>query len=202
MLARELTPRQAEILEYIKQCVREKGYPPSVREIGRAVGLSSTSTVHGHLDKIERKGFIRRDPTKPRTIEVTGFTRPSKRLIDVPLVGRVRAGEPVLAVENIEDTFPLPADFIKHDDAFLLQVTGDSMCGAGILDGDTVLVRPQETAENGDIVVALLGDEATVKRFYHEKNHVRLQPENPRMEPIIASDVRIVGKVVGLFRQY
>ncbi|MGE5484467.1 MAG: transcriptional repressor LexA [Ignavibacteriales bacterium] len=201
-MADGLTPRQVQILDYIKRCVREKGYPPSVREIGRAVGLNSTSTVHGHLDKIERKGFIKRDPTKPRTIEIKGFDRISKRLVEVPLIGRVRAGEPVLAVENIEDTFPMPVDLIKHDDAFLLQVTGDSMSGAGILDGDNVLVRPQETAENGDIVVALLGDEATVKRFYRENDRIRLQPENPHMQPIITRDVRIIGKVVGLFRKY
>jgi repressor LexA len=173
-----------------------------VREIGKAVGLSSTSTVHGHLDKIERKGFIRRDPTKPRTIEVTGFRTSLKRLVEVPLVGRVRAGEPILAVENIEDSFPLPVDLIRLDGGFLLTVTGDSMVGAGILEGDVVLVRPQDTAENGDIVVALIGDDATVKRFYREKDSVRLQPENPAMTPIITRDVTIVGKVVGLFRRY
>ncbi len=197
-----LTPRQVQILDCIKRSVQEKGYPPSVREIGRAVGLNSTSTVHGHLDKIEQKGFIKRDPTKPRTIEILGYGRASKRLVDIPLIGRVRAGEPVLAVENIEDTFPLPVDLIEHDDVFLLHVTGDSMSGAGILDGDSVLVRPQDTADNGDIVVALLGDEATVKRFYRENDHIRLQPENPLLQPIIARDVRIVGKVVGLFRKY
>lgn len=197
-----LTPRQVQILDHIKRCVTQKGYPPSVREIGRAVGLSSTSTVHGHLDKIEQKGFIKRDPTKPRTIEITGFRTASKRLVDVPLIGRVRAGEPLLATENVEDSFPLPVDLIRHDDAFLLAVTGDSMSGAGILDGDTVLVRPQDTAESGDIVVALLGDEATVKRFYREKDRIRLQPENPRLQPIFATNVRILGKVVGLFRKY
>ncbi len=201
-MANELSPRQAQILEFIKRNVQEKGYPPSVREICRAVGLSSTSTVHGHLDKIEEKGFIKRDPSKPRTIEITGQRVPGRRFVDVPLIGRVTAGQPILAVENIEDTLPLPADLVRGDDAFLLSVKGNSMVGAGILDGDHVLVRPQDTADDGDIVVALLDDEATIKRFYRGPDHIRLQPENPAMQPIIAREARIIGKVIGLFRRY
>ncbi|NPV71421.1 MAG: transcriptional repressor LexA [Firmicutes bacterium] len=201
-MAEDLTPRQTQILQFIKRCVQEKGYPPSVREICRAVGLSSTSTVHGHLDKIEQKGLIKRDPTKPRTIEITGSKHPAKRLVDVPLLGRVTAGQPILAVQNVEDTFPLPTDLIESEEAFLLSVKGDSMIGSGILDGDHVLVRPQDTAENGDIVVALIGDDATVKKFFREADHVRLQPDNPAMTPIITRDVRIIGKVIGLFRRY
>jgi len=197
-----LTDRQREILDYIKREIREKGYPPSVREIGEAIGLSSSSTVHGHLERLESKGLIRRDPTKPRAIEVLEEDRfaPAKRVINIPLVGRVTAGQPVLAVENIEDTIPLPWDFVRDENTFLLTVKGDSMIEAGILDGDLVLVRRQPTASNGDIVVALLEDEATIKRFHREKNYIRLQPENRHMAPIIARDVVILGKVIGLYR--
>ncbi len=198
----DLTPRQREIFRFIKSEVMKKGYPPSVREIGSAVGLSSSSTVHGHLGKLEEKGYIRRDPTKPRAIEVV-YDRDAarKEIINVPIVGRVTAGEPILAVENIEDFFPMPKDFANYEDVFMLKVRGDSMIGAGILDGDYVVVRQQSHAENGDIVVALIGEEATVKRFFREADHVRLQPENPNLAPIRSTDVQILGKVVGVFRK-
>jgi len=202
-LVEELTARQREILSYIRKEVLTKGYPPSVREIGRAVGLSSSSTVHGHLGKLEEKGYIRRDPTKPRAIElIHDRDRLRKEIINVPIVGRVTAGEPILAVENIEDFFPMPKDFASYEEeVFMLRVRGESMIGAGIFDGDFVVVRQQSHAENGDIVVALIEDEATVKRFYKEEDHIRLQPENPHMEPIRTKDVRILGKVIGLFRK-
>lgn len=198
----DLTPRQAEIFRFIKSEVLKKGYPPSVREIGQAVGLSSSSTVHGHLGKLEEKGYIRRDPTKPRAIElVHDRDVVRKEIVNVPIVGRVTAGEPILAVENIEDFFPMPRDFANYEEVFMLKVRGDSMIGAGILDGDYVVVRQQSHAENGDIVVALLEDEATVKRFFREADHIRLQPENPSLAPIRSTDVQILGKVVGVFRK-
>ncbi len=199
----DLNSRQTAILEYIKREIRAKGYPPSVREIGHAVGLSSSSTVHGHLAQLEQKGYIRRDPTKPRTIEVLDSDSLviTKEMVNVPIVGKVTAGQPILAVENVEDTFPLPIDFVKNDDVFMLSVRGESMIGAGILDGDYILVRQQATAKNGDIVVALLEDEATVKTFYKESDYVRLQPENPALEPIITRDVQVIGKVIGVFRR-
>lgn len=198
----DLTPRQDQILAYIRREVLSKGYPPSVREIGQAVGLSSSSTVHGHLGKLEEKGYIRRDPTKPRAIELVNDREVMrKEIVNVPIVGRVTAGEPILAVENIEDFFPMPKDFAHYEDVFMLRVRGDSMINAGILDGDFVVVRQQSHAENGEIVVALIEDEATVKRFYKESDHIRLQPENPNLEPIRATHVEILGKVVGLFRQ-
>ncbi len=199
----DLNERQAAILNFIKKELQKKGYPPSVREIGKAVGLSSSSTVHGHLAQLEKRGYIRRDPTKPRAIEVIegegNFVR--KEIVNVPVVGRVTAGEPILAVENIEDTFPLPIDFVNNDNVFILSVRGESMINAGILDGDYVVVRQQSVARNGDIVVALLEDEATVKTFYKEKDYIRLQPENPYMDPIYATDVKILGKVTGVFRR-
>lgn len=198
----DLTPRQQEIFRFIKSEVLKKGYPPSVREIGYAVGLSSSSTVHGHLGKLEEKGYIRRDPTKPRAIELVHDRDVArKEIINVPIVGRVTAGEPILAVENIEDFFPMPRDFANYEDVFMLKVRGDSMIGAGILDGDYVVVRQQSHAENGEIVVALLDDEATVKRFFREADHIRLQPENPSLAPIRSTDVQILGKVVGVFRK-
>lgn len=198
-----LTPRQRQVLDYIKEQVRRKGYPPSVREIGEAVGLSSSSTVHGHLARLEEKGLIRRDPTKPRAIEVLGDDGlyPQRHpTVMVPLVGKVTAGEPILAVENIEDQFPMPAQLVQGENVFMLTVRGDSMIEAGIFDGDYVLVRQQSSADNGDIVVALIGEEATVKRFFRERDHIRLQPENSRLEPIRVRDVQILGKVIGLFR--
>lgn len=198
----DLSQRQNEILSFIKQEIRRKGYPPSVREIGDAVGLMSSSTVHGHLQTLEDKGYIRRDATKPRAIEVleSSSDMPEKRVVQVPIVGRVTAGLPILAQENIEDTFPLPAEMVNSDNVFFLKVRGESMINAGILNGDLILVRQQNTAINGDIVVALIGEEATVKRFFKEKTLIRLQPENTMMEPIYSQDVMVLGKVVGVFR--
>lgn len=204
-MSSDLTDRQAKILDFLADTLRRRGYPPSVREIGSAVGLSSSSTVHAHLDKLEKKGYIRRDPTRSRAIEIVDKAldvRPSKEMLNVPLVGRVTAGLPILATENVDDYFPIPLDFVGPGEFFMLDVRGDSMIGAGILDGDRVIVRKQDTAQDGEIVVALVGDEeATVKRLYREKDHVRLQPENPHMDPIIAVDVRILGRVVGLVRR-
>ncbi|PZN10227.1 MAG: repressor LexA [Bacillota bacterium] len=197
----ELTKRQRQILEYIKTCIRERGYPPSVREIGEAVGLKSTSTVHAYLSRLEQKGFIRRDPTKPRAIEVIDEAIARSRTVAVPLVGQVTAGQPILAVENIEDVLPLPAGLVPDSEVFALRIRGNSMIGAGILDGDYAIVRRQDTAENGDIVVALIDDEATVKRFFREHDRIRLQPENPAMEPIYVREARILGKVVALLRR-
>ncbi len=198
-----LTRRQEEILDFIKQAVREKGYPPSVREIGAAVGLNSSATVHSHLNSLENKGMIRRDPTKPRAIEI--LDDDFQTVVDavaVPVVGRVTAGAPILAVENIEDYFPMPRQVIRDQEVFILQVRGDSMIEAGILDSDYVIVRKQSAADNGDIVVALLGDEATVKTFYKEKTHVRLQPENSALSPILTQNVKILGRVIGVFRLF
>lgn len=198
-----LGARQRQILAYIKDTLRAKGYPPSVREIGEAVGLSSSSTVHTHLEKLEEMGLIRRDPTKPRAIEVLDEAPwRQKSLTPVPLVGRVTAGQPILAVENIEETYPLPTELVGDDNVFMLTVQGASMINAGIFNGDFVLVREQSTARNGDIVVALIdNEEATVKRFFKEKDIIRLQPENDNMDPIYARDVSILGKVVGVFRR-
>lgn len=198
----DLTPKQAAILEVIKKSIREKGYPPSVREIGKAVGLSSSSTVHGYLKKLEEKGYLRRDATKPRAMEVLGdFTREKVEFVNVPLLGRVAAGMPLLAVENQEEIFPLPVHFTGAGDFFMLTVRGDSMIEAGILNGDMVVVRRQDDADNGDIVVALMEEEATVKRFFKENGRIRLQPENSLMEPIYTTDVQVLGKVVGLLRK-
>jgi len=201
----KLSSRQQAILEFIKTEVREKGYPPSVREIGEAVGLASSSTVHGHLDRLEKKGLIRRDPTKPRAIEILDQDLSElpfpHAVAKVPVVGKVTAGMPITATENIEDYFPLPADRVGDDNVFILSVMGESMIEAGIHDGDYVIVRQQPTATNGDIVVAMTeDDEATVKTFYKEKDHIRLQPENATMEPIRLRNVTILGKVIGLFR--
>lgn len=198
---RELSERQRQILEYIQKCVEEQGYPPSVREIGQAVGLSSSSTVHGHLNRLEQKGYLRRDPTKPRAIELLSPEHRRVPYQQVPVVGRVTAGEPILAVENVETYVPLSKELFGDDELFVLKVRGESMIEAGILDGDWVIVRRQATAENGDIVVARIEDEATVKRFFREHGHIRLQPENPTMEPIIVDRVEILGLVTGLFRK-
>lgn len=198
----DLSSRQLDILNIIKKEVALKGYPPSVREIGEAVGLTSSSTVHNHLNILEQKGYIRRDPTKPRAIEVldsfSDYT--AKKIVHVPVVGQVTAGAPILAQENIEDSFPVPYDMVKSDSVFILRVQGESMIEAGILNYDLILVRQQHSANNGDIVVALLEDEATVKRFYKEKDVIRLQPENSYMSPIYTNNVIILGKVIGLFR--
>jgi repressor LexA len=201
----KISSRQLAILDFIKSEVREKGYPPSVREIGESVGLASSSTVHGHLERLEKKGLIRRDPTKPRAIEILGLDDSasafSNTITRVPLIGRVTAGVPITATENIEDYFPLPNHFVRGDDVYMLSVMGESMIDAGIHDGDYVIVRQQSSANNGDIVVAMNeDDEATVKTFYKEKDHIRLQPENTTMEPLRLQSVTILGKVIGLFR--
>ncbi|WPX07650.1 transcriptional repressor LexA [Anaerocellum danielii] len=201
-MKKQLTKKQEEILEFIKKRIKEKGYPPAVREICEATGLKSTSTVHGHLTRLEKKGYIRRDPSKPRAIEIVDDEfYVHRNVVQLPLVGKVTAGEPILAVENIEETMTLPYDLVGTEDAFLLRVKGDSMIEAGIFDNDIIIVRRQNVAENGDIVVALIDEEATVKRFYKEHDHIRLQPENKAMEPIIVKDVKILGKVIGLIRR-
>lgn len=202
----KLSNRQQAILDFIKNEVRTKGYPPSVREIGEAVGLASSSTVHGHLDRLEKKGLIRRDATKPRAIEITDgsddMTVIPQSIARVPLVGKVTAGVPILATENIEDYFPLPSHMVGDFDVFMLSVSGDSMIEAGIHDGDFVIVRKQSVAVNGDIVVAMTeDDEATVKRFYKEKDHIRLQPENSTMSPLRLREVSILGRVIGVYRE-
>lgn len=202
---RELTKRQQQILDFIRAEIHRRGFPPSVREIGEAVGLSSSSTVHSHLAALEAKGFLRRDPSKPRALEVLDY-RDADRGIDygqvraVPLVGQVAAGSPILAAENIDATMALPAE-LADDNTFILKVRGESMVDAGILDGDYVVVRQQSTADNGDVVVAMIEDEATVKRFFKEPGRVRLQPENRTMDPIYATDVTVLGKVQALFRR-
>nr|MDH3163520.1 transcriptional repressor LexA [Bacillus licheniformis] len=202
----KLSKRQLDILRFIKEEVKRKGYPPSVREIGEAVGLASSSTVHGHLARLETKGLIRRDPTKPRAIEILDTEEeihiPKNQVVNVPVIGKVTAGTPITAVENIEEYFPLPERLAPPDEhVFMLEIMGESMIDAGILDQDYVIVKRQNTANNGDIVVAMTeDDEATVKRFFKEETHIRLQPENPTMEPIILQNVTILGKVIGVFR--
>ena len=199
----KISPKQTEILEYIKSEIINRGFPPAVREICEAVNLKSTSSVHSHLETLERNGYIRRDPTKPRAIEIVddNFNLTRRELVNVPVVGRVAAGEPILAVENVENYFPIPAEFMPNSQTFMLNVKGESMIKAGILDGDQILVQQQSTAENGDIVVALIDDSATVKTFYKEDDYYRLQPENDTMEPIIVKDdLKILGKVIGVFR--
>ncbi len=204
-LLKKISKRQEEILAFIKDEVRLKGYPPSVREIGEAVGLASSSTVHGHLSRLESKGFIRRDPTKPRAIEILdpeGLDDLKSGVMYVPLIGKVTAGNPITTIENIEEYFPLPDTFSSsEDEIFMLEIVGDSMIEAGILNGDRVIVRQTHSASNGEIVVAMTDeDEATVKRFFKEKDYFRLQPENSSMEPIIVDQVSILGKVVGVYR--
>ncbi|EPR13397.1 transcriptional repressor LexA [Ruminiclostridium papyrosolvens] len=214
-MAKKNSNKQQEILDYVYKCVHENGYPPSVREICSAVGFKSTSTVHSYLQKLIDSGLLQKDPTKPRAIKILNKTSQvkesrtskdgyytSREMVDVPVVGRVTAGQPILAVENITDTFPLPVDFVQNSDAFMLRIQGESMVEAGILDKDFVLVRQQSSANNGDIVVALIGDEATCKTFYREKDHIRLQPQNSSMDPIIVKDeLSILGKVIGVFRR-
>lgn len=201
----KLSNRQQAIIDFIRKEVKDKGYPPSVREIGEAVGLASSSTVHGHLARLEKKGMIRRDPTKPRAIELLNGDdyRDDFELsvVRVPVIGKVTAGQPITAVEDIEEYFPLPENIVTSDKVYMLRVSGDSMIEAGILDGDYVIVRQQDVANNGDIVVAMTEeDEATVKRFFKEKTHFRLQPENAVLEPIILDSVTILGKVIGVYR--
>lgn len=199
----KITAKQREILEYLKNQIINKGYPPAVREICEAVHLKSTSSVHSHLETLEKNGYIRRDPTKPRAIEIMddSFNLVRREIVNIPVIGRVAAGSPILAVENIDSYFPVPAELIPAGkEAFILTVKGESMINAGIHDKDLLIVQKQETAHNGDIVVALIDDSATVKSFYKEDGHYRLQPENDTMEPIIADDVQVLGKVISLFR--
>lgn len=195
-MGKGLTRRQKEILTFVQRHSEAHGYPPSVREIGQALGLTSSSTVHSHLTALERKGYLRRDPSKPRALEILRDERdvPSKKVVVLPVVGRVAAGQPILAQQHIEDYFPLPVDFVRSEDAFILHVRGDSMINAGIQDGDMLVVRRQQTAQNGEIVVARVDeDEATVKRFFRETDRIRLQPENDSMAPIYTRDVAIEG---------
>ena len=212
-----LNKREKAILRFIEKQIKLKGYPPSVREIGKAVDLKSTATVHGYLNQLETKGYIKKEQQKGRTLKllkgglVEGQTSiepdegknlyTQKELVDVPVVGKITAGAPILAVENVTDTFPIPIDFVVNSDCFMLTVRGESIIESGILDGDYILVKQQNTAMNGEIVVALIEDEATVKTFYKEKDHIRLQPENSTMDPIIVPDCKILGKVAGVFRK-
>ena len=198
----KISSKQREILEYIKQEILNKGYPPAVREICEAVHLKSTSSVHSHLETLEKNGYIRRDPTKPRAIEIIddNFNLTRREVVNVPIIGQVAAGQPLLAVENIENYFPIPTEFMPNAETFMLKVKGDSMINAGIFNGDKILVQKQSDAQNGDIVVALVDDSATVKTFYKEDGHFRLQPENDTMDPIIVNDCSILGKVFGIMR--
>lgn len=208
-----LNKRERAILDYIEKQAKINGYPPSVREIGKAVGLKSTATVHGYLAKLEQKGYIKKESQKGRTLKLLkgssgkAATEPSKdfytgkEMVEVPVIGKITAGAPILAVENVTDTFPIPIDFVGNAESFMLTVRGESMIEAGILDGDYILIKRQNTANNGEIVVALIEDEATVKTFYKEKDHIRLQPENSTMDPIIVPDCKILGKVAGVFRK-
>ena len=217
ILKEGLNKREKSILKYISKQIEKNGYPPSVREIGKAVGLSSTATVHGYLSRLEEKGYVKKENQKGRTLRLlkdeNGENVTKKRkeeaknfytgreLVDVPVIGKITAGAPILAVENVTDTFPIPIDFVGNSESFMLTVRGESMIEAGILDGDYILIRKQNTAENGQIVVALIEDEATVKTFYKENGHIRLQPENSTMDPIIVPNCEILGKVIGVFRK-
>ena len=211
-----LNAREKAIVKFIEKHLKNNGYPPSVREIGKAVGLKSTATVHGYLASLEEKGYIKKENQKGRTLkllkgglteenkdqlEISKEVYSSREMVDVPVIGKITAGEPILAVENVTDTFPIPLDFVGNSESFMLTVRGESMIEAGILDGDYILVRKQNTATNGEIVVALIEDEATVKTFYKEKDHIRLQPENCTLDPIIVSNCDILGKVIGVFRK-
>lgn len=198
----KITAKQEEILKYIKEQILKKGYPPAVREICEAVHLKSTSSVHAHLETLEKNGYIRKDPTKPRAIEILDdtFHLTRREVVNVPILGNVAAGMPILATENIENYFPIPSEFMPNQDVFMLHVKGDSMINAGIFNGDNILVRQQNTASNGEIVVALVDDSATVKTFYKEDGYYRLQPENDHMDPILVDDVSILGIVFGVFR--
>ncbi len=198
----KISAKQQEILEYIKDEILHKGYPPAVREICQAVNLKSTSSVHSHLETLEKNGYIRRDPTKPRAIEIMDdtFNLNRREMVNVPILGNVAAGEPLFAEENIEDYFPIPAEMVPNSEVFMLHVRGESMINVGILDGDNVLVQQQSTAKDGEMVVALVEDSATVKTFYKEDGYIRLQPENDTMDPIIVPDCQILGKVFGIFR--
>ena len=203
MATGKITEKQKEILEYIKQQILKRGYPPAVREICEAVHLKSTSSVHSHLETLEKNGYIRRDPTKPRAIEILDddFNLTRREMVQVPVIGQVAAGEPILAEQNIEGYFPLPADMLPNCECFILDVQGESMKGMGILDGDSVLCAKTNVANNGEVVVALVDDSATVKRFYKENGRYRLQPENESMEPIYVDDCEVLGRVIGLMRR-
>lgn len=200
----KISAKQQQILEFIKDEILKKGYPPAVREICEAVHLKSTSSVHSHLETLEKNGYIRRDPTKPRAIEIVddSFQMVRREMTSIPVIGTVAAGQPIFAQQNIEGYFPVPADIVPPGESFVLRVKGESMISAGILDGDQIFVQQCNTARNGDIVVALVEDSATVKTFYKENGHIRLQPENDTMEPIIVPDCTILGKVFGIFRSY
>ena len=200
----KISKKQSEILEYIKEQILEKGYPPAVREICEAVHLKSTSSVHAHLETLEKNGYIRRDPTKPRAIEICddSFQLVRNEMTSIPIIGTVAAGQPILATENIEGYFPVPVDMVPNAETFILKVKGDSMINAGSFSGDQIFVERTNVARNGDMVVALVDDSATVKTFYKEQGHVRLQPENDTMDPIIVDDCDILGKVFGVFRLY
>lgn len=200
----KISTKQKEILEFIKSQIINKGYPPSVREICEAVSLKSTSSVHSHLEALERNGYIRRDPAKPRAIEIIDdeFNITRRELVNVPLVGTITAGQPMLAVENIDEYFPIPSEYMPNEETFMLNVKGDSMINAGIFNRDKIIVKRQTYAKNGDIVVALIGDEVTVKTFYKESGFYRLQPENDAMDPIILTELNVIGKVIGLFRMF
>lgn len=204
MSKERLTPQQEKVFKYIKEVILEKGYPPTVREIGAELGLKSPATVKTHMDALEAKGYIKRDPSKPRAVEILDdeFALSRREFSNIPIVGRVAAGEPLLAQENITDFFPIPVDYLPNDPVFMLVVKGDSMINAGIFDGDKVIVRQTNTARNGDMVVALIEDSATVKTFYKENGHFRLQPENDDYEPIIVDNVEILGEVIGVFRMF
>ncbi|MDF2887863.1 MAG: transcriptional repressor, LexA family [Lacrimispora sp.] len=202
MAQEKITPKQQEILVYIKETILRKGYPPAVREICEAVHLKSTSSVHSHLETLEEKGYIRRDPTKPRTIEIIDdcFNLTRREVVNVPILGTVAAGQPLYAEENIENYYPIPSDLLPNTETFMLKVRGNSMINSGILEGDQIIVEHCSIAQNGEIVVALVDDSATVKRFFKENGHYRLQPENDSMDPIIVDHVEILGRVIGLFR--
>lgn len=204
MATGKIKPKQQEILDYIKEEILTKGYPPTVREICETVNLKSTSSVHSHLETLEKNGYIKRDPTKPRAIEICddSFQLVRTEMVSLPIVGHVAAGEPILAEQNIADYFPVPADVVPRGESFILKVKGDSMINAGIFSGDHIFVNCCNTANNGDMVVALIDDSATVKTFYKEKDHIRLQPENDNMDPIIVPDCQILGKVFGVYRFY
>lgn len=197
-----ISNKQKEILEYLKSQIINKGYPPAVREICEAVKLKSTSSVHSHLETLEKNGYIRRDPSKPRAIEIIDdeFNLTRRELVNVPIVGTITAGQPILAVQNIDSYFPIPSEYMPNEETFMLMVKGDSMINVGIFNGDKILVQRQSHAKNGDFVVALIEDEVTVKTFYKENGYYRLQPENDSMEPIIVPELQILGKVIGLFR--
>lgn len=198
----KLKDKQLEVYNFLKTFTENKGYPPSVREICAAVGLKSTSSVHSHLKRLEKIGVIKRDPSKPRAMEIVGLSK-KKEMLNIPIVGKVTAGIPILATENIEDTFLLPIEYIKHDkELFILRVSGESMIKAGINDKDLAIIEKTQSAQNGDIIVALIENDATIKRFYKENNHIRLQPENDTMDPIIVNECNILGKLVGIFRSY